>query len=164
MTKVLVASSSRHGATDQIALAIGEVLSNSGLDVDVLRIADVDELASYDAYVLGSAVYMGRWLPDARSFVTQHHELLAARPTWLFSSGPIGDQPAGAEIDTSEIDALVDPRDHHVFGGRLAVGELSRRERLFARLLHVEDGDYREWHAVTAWAVAIGRSLVPSSV
>ncbi|HZQ80923.1 MAG TPA: flavodoxin domain-containing protein [Gaiellaceae bacterium] len=164
MTNVLVATSSRHGATAQIARAIGEVLTDNGLDVDVLRIEDVRDVTPYDAYVLGSAVYMGRWLPEARAFVEEHRELLATRPAWFFSSGPIGSQPAGAEVDTADVDALVHPRDHHVFGGRLALGELTRRERLFARLLRVQDGDYREWHTVTAWATAIARSLVPSPV
>ena len=164
MNRVLVVTASRHGATDEIARAVGDVLVESGLEVDVRSISDSPDLRSYDAYVVGSAVYMGKWLPEARAFLAAHRELLSTRPTWLFSSGPIGEQRAGAELDTGELDRLVEPRDHHVFGGRLQVGELSGRERFFARLVRARDGDYREWHAVTAWATAIARSLVPTSV
>jgi menaquinone-dependent protoporphyrinogen oxidase len=47
-------------------------------------------VADYQAYVIGSAIYAGRWRPEARDLVEQHAELLRTRPVWLFSSGPVG--------------------------------------------------------------------------
>ena len=88
MTKVLVASASRHGATTEIADAIGDILRAQGLEVDVREMDAVDTVYPYDAYVLGSAVYIGSWLHSARDFIDEHWELLATRPTWLFSSAP----------------------------------------------------------------------------
>ena len=41
--------------------------------------------------VLGSAVYAGRWLEPAREYAATHAGGLRTRPTWLFSSGPIGE-------------------------------------------------------------------------
>ena len=35
--------------------------------------------------VIGSAIYMGRWLKTAREFVSEH-VALSAVPVWLFSS------------------------------------------------------------------------------
>lgn len=159
--RVLVAAESRHGATDEIAGLIADVLRRHGIDVDVLAPDHVESLAPYDAFVLGSAVYMGAWLAPARRFVDAHHELLATRPTWLFSSGPIGatgdrlDEPH----DSARLAALVRAREHHLFGGRLDSQRLGLGERALMKLVRAQDGDYREWEAVVAWATAIGRTL-----
>ena len=74
--QVLVASASKHGATDEIAPAIGDVLLAHGLSVDVKSMEDVDTAFPYEAYVLGSAVYMGSWLRTAKRFLDLHAELI----------------------------------------------------------------------------------------
>jgi menaquinone-dependent protoporphyrinogen oxidase len=156
---ILVAASSRHGATNELAQMIGSTIAQHGLVVDVRQMDDVDTVFPYDALVLGSAVYMGRWLSEARQFVDLHEGGILSRPTWLFSSGPIG---TSAGADTFDADALVrrtGARDHHLFGGRLLKGSLGLRERAVARLLRVPDGDHREWAAAAAWATAIARTL-----
>jgi menaquinone-dependent protoporphyrinogen oxidase len=162
MTKVLVASASKHGSTEEIAETIGEILRAHGLHVDVRRMEDVDTVFPYDAYVLGSAVYVGSWLRRATGFLDEHAELISTRPTWLFSSGPIGDAPhASAEefFDAADLVDRTHARDHRQFGGKLDKGQLTLRERAAAGLLRVPSGDYREWDAITAWATAIGLSL-----
>ena len=71
-----------------IAEAIGRALVGKGLSVQVLSIEDVSSADGFDAVVLGSAMYLGRWLKPAKEFVQLHHEALAARSTWLFPAGP----------------------------------------------------------------------------
>ena len=162
MTKVLVASASKHGSTDEIAQAIGEVLLAHGLAVDVRRMEDVDTVFPYDAFVLGSAVYMGSWMRGATRFLDEHDELISTRPTWLFSSGPIGRPPHAAAEDSFDTGDLVDrtrARDHRQFGGKLDKAQLSLGQRATTGLLRVPYGDYREWDAITAWATAIARAL-----
>jgi menaquinone-dependent protoporphyrinogen oxidase len=162
MTKVLVAFASKHGSTEEIAKTIGEVLLAHELDVDVKRMADVDTVFPYDAFVLGSAVYMGSWMRGATRFLDEHDELISTRPTWLFSSGPIGSPPRGAGEESFDHGALVDrtrARDHRQFGGKLDKAQLSLGQRATTGLLRVPYGDYREWDAITAWATAIARAL-----
>jgi menaquinone-dependent protoporphyrinogen oxidase len=162
MTNVLVASASRHGSTEEIARVIGDVLLAHGLSVDVKRMEDVDTTFPYETYVLGSAVYMGSWLRAAHHFVDRHAELIRTRPTWLFSSGPLGRPPhdaAGEPFDAADLIAETGARDHHLFGGRLDKERLTLPERAVAGLQRVPEGDYREWDAVAAWATAIARSL-----
>lgn len=159
-TKVLVASSSRHGATEELARMLATTLAGQGLDVDVRRMEDVDTVFPYDALVLGSAVYMGRWTPEAREFVDLHEGGILTRPTWLFSSGPIGDYVGGDPFDADPLMRQTRAREHHLFGGRLLTSSLGLRERAFARMLHVPAGDYREWAAAAAWATAIARTLI----
>jgi menaquinone-dependent protoporphyrinogen oxidase len=154
---VLVASASKHGATDEIAQAIGEVLEAQGVKAEVKRMQDVDTVMPYEAFVIGSAVYMGSWLRVARDFVDEHRDVIVRRPTWLFSSGPIGAQPA--EFDIAEIAEATRAREHHLFGGRLDRERLGLMERAVTRAVHAPSGDYREWDAVAAWATAIARAL-----
>jgi hypothetical protein len=87
---VLVAYATRHGATRGIAERIAERLRAAGLDAEARSAADVRDAARYDAYVVGGAAYMFHWLKDATTFVEKNRALLAERPTWLFSSGPVG--------------------------------------------------------------------------
>lgn len=97
MMRVLVTAASRHGATTEIADAIGAALREAGLETSVVPPDEVLTLAGYDAVVLGSAVYMGRWLDPAKQFAARNGAALAARPVWLFSCGPIGDPPKPTE-------------------------------------------------------------------
>jgi len=161
MTDVLVAFASRHGATEEIARAIGSELSSAGLSVDVRPMDEVDSLQAYSACVLGSAVYMGSWMPVARQFLERHRRLLATRPTWLFSSGPIAEPPADGPtaFDATALLASANARDHHLFGGKLDHRTLSARERLITRLVRAQDGDHRDWAIVAAWSAAISRAL-----
>ena len=110
--KVLVAVASKYGATFGIAEAIGEVLSEQGIEADVTAIDRVTEIEDYDAVVVGSSVYAGHWLKSANKFVEANERPLAARPTWLFSSGPIGDPPKPEEgpVDAASMVELTTSR------------------------------------------------------
>ena len=55
---------------------------------------EVAIIESYDAVIIGSAVYTGHWLAPAKDLVYRYLDVLASRPVWLFSSGPVGD-PSG---------------------------------------------------------------------
>jgi menaquinone-dependent protoporphyrinogen oxidase len=156
--KVLVASSSRHGATDELARMLAATIAEQGLAVEARRMGDVDTVFPYDALVLGSAVYMGRWTPEARAFVEEHEGGIVSRPTWLFSSGPVGSY-AAEPFDAAGLVQVTGAREHHLFGGRLLESSLGLRERAFTRLLHVPAGDDRDWAAAAAWATAIARTL-----
>ena len=165
---VLVAHASKYGSTQEIAEAIGRELQRHGLESDVLSVSEVEDVQDYNAVVLGSAIYMGRWLGSAREFVTQNAGELAARPTWLFSSGPIGEplRPAGDHaVQIDEIVEETQARDHRIFPGRLDKSRLGGCERALVLALGVKEGDYRNESAVSAWAqkIAAVLELQPSS-
>jgi menaquinone-dependent protoporphyrinogen oxidase len=163
---VLVAAASEHGATHEIAFWLGSALAQYGVDVDVRKLEEVDDVKRYDAFVLGSAVYLGRWLKTARNFVDDHAGELAAKPTWLFSSGPIiGDPPPPddpAAVQPALVERLVETtraRDHKVFGGKLDKSNLKWSQRMIVRLTHSSEGDHRDRAAVEEWALTIAREL-----
>jgi menaquinone-dependent protoporphyrinogen oxidase len=119
--KVLVTAATRYGATGEIARAIGEVLREHGLDSTVGPPETTTTVDDYDVVVLGSAVYAGRWLKPARELVDRSRGALAARPVWLFSSGPVGDPPKPEQdpVDVADLVATTGARDHRVFAGKL---------------------------------------------
>ena len=157
--KILVAYASRHGSTTGIAERIAAKLRASDHEVDIGPVAEVADIGTYDAYVIGSAVYYGGWMKEATAFVESNTAWLARRPVWLFSSGPVG--PA-APADPKELPALreaIAPLDHRVFYGALDRHGLSIGERIVVSAVKAPDGDYRDWHEIDAWADEIAREL-----
>jgi menaquinone-dependent protoporphyrinogen oxidase len=163
---VLVAYGSKHGATKGIAERIAETLQAAGQEAAVRPVEAAGELGGYDAFVIGSAVYADRWTREAVEFVQRHRAMLASRPVWLFSSGPIGTmatkhEPA-APTGVAAIRRALMPRDHRVFFGawdrsRLDRSKLGFAERIVAKRL--PQGDWRDWAAIGAWADGIAREL-----
>jgi menaquinone-dependent protoporphyrinogen oxidase len=81
---ILVAYGTKHGSTREVACAVAETLQEHELAVDTLPAARVDDLAPYTGVVIGGAIYMGRWHPDALGFLEQHRRALAAMPVAIF--------------------------------------------------------------------------------
>jgi len=159
--RILVTFASRHGATAEIAREIAAVLARRGYDPSVRSVEDVTTLEPYDAVVLGSAVYIGRWLKPAAEFVDRNREALAARPVWLFSSGPIGDppKPDADPIDVAAISDETHAREHRVLAGRLDKKRLTFGEKAIALAVHASEGDFRDWTAIREWAMEIADDL-----
>ena len=161
--RVLVTAASRHEATAEIAEAIARGLATRGVDARAQPIGTVADLGPYDAVVLGSAIYMGRWLKEARVFAAQHSKALTAMPVWLFGSGPLGpaDKPL-PDSDTADTDAMVAltrAREHRLFAGRLDGTRLGVAERAVMKVVHAPEGDSRDWAAVDAFAADIAAAL-----
>jgi menaquinone-dependent protoporphyrinogen oxidase len=163
---VLVAAASRHGATFEIAERIGSDLADRGVDVEVKELDDVAGVDRYDAVVLGSAIYFGNWMKHARTFVAEHADELAGRPTWLFGSGSVtGDPPVGDDpnaIRASVVEKLLSSthaREHKLFAGKLDSSALSLPERMPVRMAKGREGDWRDWQDVDEWAEGIAREL-----
>ena len=74
--KILIAYASACGSTGEVAEAIGQELCSAGAAVDVRLAKRVSDLGPYRAVVVGSAIRMGRWLPEAVKFVETHREAL----------------------------------------------------------------------------------------
>ncbi len=159
---VWVIVASKYGSTREIGEAIAEELRGAGYDVEVKNAAEVNTLDGVDAVVLGSAVYVGHWLKEARQLLTDKLDELGSRPVWLFSSGPIGDPPKPEEAEPEELSqaiVAIAPRGHETFAGKLDYAALTRVERLLVKALKAPEGDFRDWDAVRAWATSIVKAL-----
>lgn len=159
--KVLVSAASRHGATREIAQWIAKELCTSGLECDVVEPAQVSDVSEYDAVVIGSAVYVGQWLTEARDLVDRVSGQLGDKKVWLFSSG-LADAPSKDSSGTPSLKARIEltgAQGHRHFAGKLDVLELSLAERAAIMAARGKYGDAREPESVRAWAHSIGESL-----
>ncbi|MCF6743821.1 hypothetical protein E9529_05945 [Blastococcus sp. KM273128] len=136
--RVLVVVASRHGATRGIAAELARALPgtaagrSSGLVATLAPVELQPDPVGFDAVVLGSAVYSGRWLEPARRYVDAVAPQLLPRSTWLFSSGLPGNRPwcpDEADGDMLVIGDRTGARGCRAFGGRLERRLLSAAER-----------------------------------
>ncbi len=186
MPRVQVVYASRHGGTAGIAQRIGEVLRRDGVDAVVVDAVKQPDPSGFDAYIVGSGVYIGSWLKEGVEYLERNQAALGARPVWLFSSGPIPN--ANKPLDTSDlltqalgptdgpgsgghkrIDAIsgaIRPRGHRVFLGAYDPNDPPKtmQERLIRLMPAVKNalpaGDFREWDAIEAWTREIATQLV----
>ena len=159
--KVLVCAATKYGATGEIANAVADVLAEKGLEVTLIPPEQAGAIEQFDAVVLGSAVYMGQWMKPARELVDRSAAALAARPVWLFSSGPVGEpaKPAENPVDVSKILQSTKARDHRIFTGRLVRKHLTFPDRAMASAIRAAEGDFRNWAEIRAWAAGIASAL-----
>lgn len=166
--RVLVTTASRHESTHEIAAAIAAGLIERGIDAVPMPAEEVTTLDGFDAVVLGSAVYMGRWLGEARRVAQIHASALCMMPVWLFSSGPVGPVdhpiPPGTPADVPVLMRLTRAIGHRTFPGRLDTRRLHFAERAVARTTHVPDGDSRDWNAIDRFAGEIADDLFRAHV
>lgn len=162
---VLVTAATKNGSTGEIAHAIRTVLAERGVQAVVLPPEEVRDIRRYDAVVLGSAVYVGHWLPSATALVQRCSGSWAGRPVWLFSSGPIGDpkrslvQKMGADpVDLQTVRAVTGAREHRMFAGKLAKEDVGPVKRIGLRLFGLQ-GDFRDWDAIRTWSAGIADAL-----
>jgi menaquinone-dependent protoporphyrinogen oxidase len=175
---VLVAYATKHGATRGIAERIAETLSADGLATTLSPVEDAPPAEQFDAVVVGSAAYMYHWLKEASDYVRENATELTRRPTWLFTSGPIGtdlvDKDGRDVMETAkpkefaEFEQKIHPRDLHVFFGAYdpdapPIGLAERIGTLFIRSGVVKEalpaGDFRDWPRIEEWAHDIARQL-----
>ena len=159
--KILVTAASRHGSTKEIASLIAGLLEDAGLEADVREPDDVMSLAGYDAAVIGSGVYLGRWLDPARQMIERCRGEFAGRRVWLFSCGPLGDpaKPDGGPADGEALQVATGAIEHRVFPGRLVKVDLGFAEKVIVAGVRAPYGDYRPWDDITTWARAIANRL-----
>jgi menaquinone-dependent protoporphyrinogen oxidase len=159
---VLLATASKHGATQEVAGALADGLRHRGFSVTACPPEDVTGLDPYDAVVVGSAVYAGRWLKPAVAFAHDQAPALRKLPVWLFSSGPLSVPEPGGADDPAIVASLIDAtgaEGHLLFAGKLDRSELGFGERAIARAVKAPEGDFRDWDAVDRFAATIADHL-----
>jgi menaquinone-dependent protoporphyrinogen oxidase len=170
---VLVVYASRYGSTRGIAERIAAKLGEAGQTVELRPAQAVGDLAGHDAYVIGSGVYNAHWLKEAAELVRRNRGLLAERPVWLFSSGPLGtatEDARGRDLrvaaeprELAEFKEAINPRDHRVFFGALNASKLEFTHRMIRKLpaarAALPDGDFRDWQDIGGWAESIAHEL-----
>jgi len=161
MAKVLVAYGTKMGGTAGIAERIADTLRGRGHQVTLAAAGEVPRGTAWDAAVVGSGVYAGRWRGDAVRLLKRLARS-GEKPgrVWLFHSGPLGDEHADDPMKApKKVEALAERLGAEgvlTFGGRLPAdatglaGAMARNGKA---------GDWRRLDHAEAWANTIAESL-----
>jgi menaquinone-dependent protoporphyrinogen oxidase len=158
--RILVTYATRAGATAEIAQAIAENLAARGYAVDVKPVQEKPVLDGYSAVVLGSAIRMGGWLPEAVNFVKANQAALNGLPVALFTVHMLntGDDEAGRTARAAYLNAvrpLLQGAEAVYFEGKMDFSRLSFLDRTIAKMVKAVEADHRDWDKIRQWAGAV---------
>jgi len=166
--KILVAYASKCGSTAEVAHKVGQVLSQSGAEVEVRSAREVRNMEDYDAVVMGTAIRMGRPVGEITSFAKKFSKELAQLPTAVFSMGlSMKEDTAENRAETAKfiaplVEQLPGKKSTAMFGGKFDLNTVSP----ILRFMLSKDtsgamapGDYRDWNAIDSWANSLPAEL-----
>lgn len=154
---ILIAYGTKRGSTQEVADTLREELGALGLAVETARAQEIDDITAYDAVIVGGALYMGRWHPDAVGFVTRHRKALATTPFAVFAMGPRTTEPRDLADARKQLDRSLErlgelkPVEIAIFGG------VVDPTKLRFPLNRMPASDARDWDAIRAWAATLAR-------
>jgi menaquinone-dependent protoporphyrinogen oxidase len=166
---ILVAYATRYGSTQEVAEAVSTRLRERGLHVVVRRAREVRSLDAFDAVVIGSPLYIGSLLREARRFLKRHRPAFSQMPVALFVLGPVH---GGKELDDARTQFAavlarlpwLKPVAAEVFVGKYDPAKLRFPDSLLAvlpasPLRGVPAHDGHDWDALRAWADTLPAAL-----
>lgn len=160
MTSVLVSYGSKMGGTAEIAGRIASTLEQVDLQVTLQSAAELERFDQFDAIVLGSAIYTGRWRKESLRLLQRIEPNTPEMPLWIFHSGPLGDdqddEVQSLPRKAADLVGRLDIRDVKAFGGRLPEDPPGW---LAGAMAKKNAGDWRDFDDVEAWAGRIGSDL-----
>ena len=158
--RVLVAYASKYGSTGGVADAIGKEFCSKEMATNVALIRNAGNLSSYQGVVIGSAIYMGKWLSEATDFVKENREILRQVPVAYFLvcmtlSRPTEENRAKA---LSYMDLIlkavpeIKPVGIGAFAGAMNYDNPSWINKKILKSKGTPEGDFRDWNVIRAWA------------
>lgn len=163
--KILVGYATRYGSTREVAEFIAEVLRETGLDVDLHQLREVNTLEGYKAVVMGAPFYMFKWLKDAPKFLSRHQDALANMPVAVFALGPTeaSETPESKPEVFAQLDKALDgfpwlaPVDQALFGGKFDPAKLKFPMSIF--MGQMPASDIRDWDRIRAWTEGLSAKI-----
>jgi menaquinone-dependent protoporphyrinogen oxidase len=154
--KILIAYATRAGSTAEIAAAVGRHLNDSGFGVDVKPIKEKPDLTDCQAVILGSAIRMGSWLPEAVDYIEENQAQLSSLPTALFSvhllnRGDDQESRANRQAYLDQVRPTLPEADEIFFAGVMDYSKLSFLDRMLAKMVGAEEADQRDWERIRSW-------------
>jgi menaquinone-dependent protoporphyrinogen oxidase len=169
MKTALVCYATKYGSTRRIASIIAEELIRAGIEITLSPITLVRDPGTFDAVVIGSPLYMGKWLVEAREFITGFRVKLQTRPVAVFTVGySFRDQmkediESGGEAATY-VRTYIAPVMEGYFAGNVDPDSMDLADREITMLAGVSPGDFTNPEAVRAWAGRLPHVLFPAGI
>jgi menaquinone-dependent protoporphyrinogen oxidase len=162
--RILIIYDTKYGATRTIADKIQEVLCAQGAQVDMSLVKRIQDVSTYDAVIIGSAIITEQWRPDILNFMKAQEAALAAKPVAVFIvCGLLKDDTAENRQTAQKyyIDAVLNKFPEIVrvgspglFAGVMDFSVLTLKDEFMIRVLFgtmLPEGDYRNFDKVTQW-------------
>jgi len=170
--RILVTYATRAGSTQEVANYIGKVLHEAGAEVDIRSIQDISDIRQYNGAIIGSAIRVGKPLPEAVKFVKQFKATLDNIPTAYFvvcatlSEDTLENRKI-VETYLNPLCAIHQPLRTGFFAGKVDRTKLEQPMRFFLRFAKeppMSGGDWRNWDAIEDWAESLVPDFVPVKV
>ena len=161
---VLIAYATRYGTTKEIAEEIQGVLAEDDIESDLINVMEIRTIDAYDAVILGSPVYMGKMLIEARDFCQKYMPFFAGKWVAIFVDG-ISCCPPGEKSEQVLFAAIDDMKDCVIpaakmaFCGSLDPSVLTEADAQIANMVHPPVGDFRDHEAIRAWAREVASAI-----
>jgi menaquinone-dependent protoporphyrinogen oxidase len=169
--RVLVAYASTYGSTTEVARFIGDTVGSRGSEVTVADASSPVADDGYDAFILGSAVRHGTWLPEMEAFVRRSRAAMYGKPAFLWLTCLRVLEPGGHAYATDNylptlLTRELPFRSIGLFAGKLDAALLDRQEAWTFTFRYdgpgsfvALAGDHRNWAAIRAWAEQVADDL-----
>ncbi len=174
MSRILIVYASRDGHTRKICQRMEERLTDSGIQVQLADIGEVQALnpSGFDAVAVGGSVVYGKHDPRLSQFIEAHAEHFAKTPLAFFSVNLIARKAAKQTIEGNVyvrklLDALkVEPDHVEIIAGNLDYPSYGFFDRIMIQLtMKFTDGptdrntviDYTDYAQVDRFADRLGQ-------
>ncbi|MBN1577691.1 MAG: flavodoxin domain-containing protein [Chitinispirillaceae bacterium] len=162
---VLVLYATRGGSTREIAELIVKQLAASGMEAELLPVQAARSFDGCDTVVLGSAVRMGRLMPEMVRFVKKHKSRLSRYPVAAFAVCLSMKEETPEQHTTAE--AFLDPIRREVpliseglFAGKMDYSKLDFFARLIvSKMVKAPEGDFTDRRKIEEWTEALEKRL-----
>jgi menaquinone-dependent protoporphyrinogen oxidase len=153
---ILITYATRAGSTAEVAAEIGKSLSQKGFLVDVKPVKEKPSLDGYSAVILGSAIRMGNWLPEAVDYIEAHQEKLNTLSKALFTVHMLntGEDEASRSNRLAYLDQVrpfLKDAEEVYFEGVMDFSKLTFLDRMIAKMVKAVEDDNRDWKKIRAW-------------
>lgn len=163
MEGILIVYATRTGSTKEVAVFIGQTLTELGERVEVLPVSPGIDLSAYKAVIVGSAIQAGKLMPEALEFIQKNLHNLKQKPFAVFLVCMTLAMKAGDKYRPfvsgwlNPVRAMITPASEGLFSGKLDIRKVpSFSERLKFRLSVLfgvwKEGDHRDWNLIEDWA------------
>lgn len=171
MMKILIPYASAHGSTAEVAQFMGTELTRQGFSVTVSSIQLLNDVAGYDAFLLGSAVHSGVWLPEMVHFVREYRTQMATKPVYLWVMCIRVLEPGGHEHVLEHYFPKHVVEQLPIYGVRAFAGKIDQASLDWSeswtmalrydgmRTAKSYSGDFRDWDDIRSWTQKVGSEL-----
>jgi len=155
--RILVAYATKAGSTEEVAGHLAKKLTQHGAQVDLLPVSKVKDISPYRNIVLGSAIRIGKILPEMMEFIKKNQTALQEKEVDVFvlcmtldKDTPETRKTVSAFIDP--VREVIHPRKEGFFAGVVDPSRLGVFERMMMKAINPPVGDFRKWDEIDRWA------------